>query len=223
MKLDTLAESDKGPYPIPDNLPIEGWPMGCKGLTLDQVQRDTANIGGDRHGIIVDPVNRMLYEFWLTKKVAGRWTANQASIFDLKTNKLRPDGWTSADAAGLPIFPAVVRYDEIKRGAIDHALRVTVVKTRREYVAPATHFASPHTNEEYPRMGERIRLRRDFDISGFSPAAQVVLKALKRYGMFVADNGIDWAISVAPDARIPDMNEEFRKVKGSDFEVVTAP
>jgi len=223
QKLDSPAESDKGPYPIPDNLPIENWPVGCQGMTLDDVQRDKANIGGDRHGIIVDPVNRMLWEFWLTKKVAGGWVANQASIFDLKTNKLRPDGWTSADAAGLPIFPAVVRYDELRRGVIDHAVRVSVVKTRRDYVAPATHYASPHTNEEYPRMGERIRLRRDFDISGFSPNVQVILKALKRYGMFVADNGIDWAISVAPDERIPAMHEELRKVKGSDFEVVTAP
>ncbi len=191
-KLDAQAESDKGPYPIPDNLPIEGWPVGYQGMTLDDVQRDKANIGGDRHGIIVDPVNRMLWEFWLTKKVAGGWVANQASIFDLKTNKLRPDGWTSADAAGLPIFPAVVRYDELKRGVIDHALRVSVRNTRRDYVAPATHYASPHTNEEYPRMGERIRLRRDFDISGFSPSVQVILKALKRYGMFVADNGLEW-------------------------------
>jgi hypothetical protein len=222
-ELDAQAESDKGPYPIPDNLPIENWPVGYQGMTLDDVQRDKANIGGDRHGIIVDPVNRMLCEFWLTKKVAGGWVANQASIFDLKTNKLRPDGWTSADAAGLPIFPAVVRYDELKRGVIDHAVRVSVVKTRRDYAAPATHYASPHTNEEYPRMGERIRLRRDFDISGFSPNAQVILKALKRYGMFVADNGIDWAISVAPDERIPVMHAELRKLKGSDFEVVTAP
>ena len=222
-KLDAPAESDKGPYPIPDNLPIEGWPVGCPGMTLDDVQRDKANIDGDRHGIIVDPLNRMLCEFWLTKKVAGGWVANQASIFDLKTNKLRPDGWTSADAAGLPIFPSVVRYDELKRGVIDHALRVSVRNSRRDYVAPATHYASPHTNEEYPRMGERIRLRRDFDISGFSPIVQVILKALKRYGMFVADNGLEWCISVAPDERIPAMHAELRKVKGSDFEVVTAP
>ena len=223
VKLESPAESDKGPYPIPDNLPIENWPVGCQGMTLDDVQRDKANIDGDRHGIIVDPVNRILWEFWVTKKVAGGWMANQASIFDLKTNKLRPDGWTSADAAGLPIFPAVVRYDELKRGVIDHAVRVSVVKSRRDYVAPATHYASPHTNEEYPRMGERIRLRRDFDISGFSPNVRVILKALKRYGMFVADNGLDWAISVAPDERIPVMHAELRKVKGSDFEVVTAP
>ena len=119
--------------------------------------------------------------------------------FDLKSNRLRPDGWTSSDAAGLPIFPAVVRYDELKRGAIEHALRVTVVKTRRAYVYPATHYASPHTDENLPRMGERIRLRQDFDVSGFSPEVQTILKALKKYGMFVADNGIDWAVSVAPD------------------------
>ena len=144
-------------------------------------------------------------------------------MFDLKSNKLRPDGWTSSDAAGLPIFPAVVRYDELKRGVIEHALRVTVVKTRRAYVYPATHYASPHTDENLPRMGERIRLRQDFDVSGFSPEVQTILKGLKKYGMFVADNGIDWAISVAPDPRIPVLNEELRKIKGSDFEVVTPP
>jgi hypothetical protein len=223
LKLDAQAESDKGPYPIPDNLPIEGWPAGCQGMTLDDVQRDKTNVGGDRHGIIVDPVNRMLYEFFVTKKVGLGWVANQASIFDLKTNKLRPDGWTSADAAGLPIFPAVVRYDELQRGVIDHALRVSVRNSRRDYVAPATHYASPHENEEYPRMGERLRLRRDFDISGFSPNVQVILKALKRYGMFVADNGLEWCISVTPDERIPALHEELRKLKGADFEVVTAP
>ena len=152
------------------------------------------------------------------------WSASQpASVFDLKTNQLRPDGWTSADAAGLPIFPAVVRYDELKRGAVEHALRVTVVKTRREYVAPATHYASRHTNEEYPRMGERIRLRADYDVSGFSPEVQTILKCLKKYGMFVADNGIDWAISVAPDERIPVLHEELRRIKGVNFEVVVAP
>src|SRR5207249_4261733 len=126
----------------------------------------------------------------------------------LKSNKLRPDGWTSSDAAGLPIFPSIVRYDELKRGAVEHALRVTVVKTRREYVYPATHFASKLTDENLPRMGERIRLRQDFDVSGFSQEVQTILKALKKYGMFVADNGIDWAISVAPDPRIPVLNEE---------------
>jgi len=219
------GESDKGPFPAPDNMPIEGWPVyherGGKKLTLDQVQRLKEE--GDRHASVVDPVNRMLYEFYQARKTEGGWEASQASVFDLKSNKLRPDGWTSTDAAGLPLFPSVVRYDELKRGAIEHALRVTVVKTRRAYVYPATHFASSLTDENLPRMGERIRLRQDFDVSGFSPEVQTILKGLKKYGMFVADNGIDWAISVAPDPRIPAMHEELRKIKGSDFEVVTPP
>jgi hypothetical protein len=125
-------ESDKGPFPIPDNVPIEGWPLSYKGQTLDAVQRKQEE--GDRHAIGVDPVNRMLYEFYQLRKTDAGWQAAQASIFDLKSNRLRPDGWTSADAAGLPIFPAVVRYDELKRGSIDHALRVTVPRSRREYV-----------------------------------------------------------------------------------------
>ena len=223
------GESDPGPYPVPDNLPIEGWPVCTlrdphyRGWTLDDMQRDRENRGGDRHGIVVDPVNRMLYEFFGAKRTGRGWTAMQASVFDLKTNQLRPDGWTSADAAGLPIFPAVVRYDELQRGLVEHAMRVTVVKTRRAYVAPATHYASRHTNEDYPRMGERIRLRRDYDISGFSPEAQAILKGLKKHGMFVADNGIDWALSVAPDERIPVLHEELRRVTGAAFEVVTPP
>ena len=223
------AESDKGPFPVADNTPIEGWPSNYQrnpkynNLTLDAVQRDTLNLGGDRHGIILDPVNRMLYEFWILQKTARGWQAAQASTFDLKTNKLRPDGWTSADAAGLPIFPATVRYDELKRGVIEHAMRVTVRRTRRAYVAPATHFASKLTDESLPRMGERIRLRRDFDITGFSPEVQTILKGLQTYGMFVADNGIDWAISVTPDPRIPDLSEELRRIRGSNFEVVVPP
>ena len=220
------GESDRGPYPVPENIPIEGWPgyfdqfQSGKVPSLDQVQRGT---GGDRHGIVVDPASRMLYEFFVLRRTDGGWEAAQASIFDLKTNKLRPEGWTSADAAGLPIFPATVRYDELKRGIVEHAMRVTIRKTRREYVAPATHFASPHTNPEYPRMGERIRLKADFDVSGFSPPVRTILQAVKRYGMLVADNGIEWAISVAPDPRIPNMHEEFRKVRGSAFEVVVPP
>jgi len=223
---DYSGESDKGPFPVPANLPIEGWPAYYQQFksgdvpTLDEVQRGT---GGDRHGIVVDPVNRMLYEFFITRKTDSGWQAAQASIFDLKTNKLRPRGWTSADAAGLPIFPAVVRYDELKRGVIDHAMRVTIRKTRRQFVAPATHFASVHTNPDYPRMGERIRLKADYDVSKFSPEVRTILTGLKRYGMFVADNGIEWAISVAPDPRIPRLHEELRRVKGSAFEVVVAP
>jgi hypothetical protein len=136
---------------------------------------------------------------------------------------LRPDGWTSADAAGLPIYPAVIRYDELKAGRIDHALRVTVRNTRRAYVAPATHFASRQTDENLPRMGERLRLKAEYDLRGFSPEVQTILKGLKQYGMLVADNGIEWAISCAPDERIPALHEELRRVKGAAFEVVERP
>lgn len=223
------AESDKGPFPVPDGMPIEGWPAAYKrdpkyrGLTLDDVQRNKLNAEGDRHGIVVDPVNRKLYEFFVARKTDRGWEAAQASVFDLASNKLRPDGWTSADAAGLPIFPAVVRYDELKRGRVEHALRVTVRRSRRAYVYPATHYASRLTDPNLPRMGERLRLRKDFDTSGFSPEVRTILEGLKKYGMFVADNGIEWAISVTPDERIPDLHRELRKVKGSDFEVVTPP
>lgn len=222
-------ESDKGPFPIPDGVPIEGWPANyqrnpkTKDLTLDDVQRDKLKENGDRHAIVVDPTNRMLYEFYQLKKVDGGWQAACEATFDLKSNKLRPDGWTSSDAAGLPIFPSIIRYDELKRGSIDHAMRVTVVSTRKAYVYPATHFASRKTDENLPRMGERIRLRKDFDTSKFSAEVKVILEGLKKYGMLVADNGIDWALSCAPDPRIPVLHDELRKVKGSDFEVVVPP
>jgi hypothetical protein len=223
------GESDKGPFPVPENTPIEGWPaefqrrQGGEKIILEDVQRDTLKQGGDRHALVVDPTKRMLYEFYQLKKTDAGWQAAQSSIFDLKTNHLRTEEWTSSDAAGLPVFPAVVRYDELQRGIVEHAMRVTVVKTRRAYVYPARHFASRLTDENLPRMGERIRLRQDFDIAGFSPPVQAILKGLKKYGMFVADNGIDWAISVAPDPRIPVLHEELRKIKGSDFEVVQPP
>lgn len=217
-------ESDPGPFPVPDNIPIEGWPAGFqqsgKVPPLEALQRQGS---GDRHGIVVDPVRRMLYEFYVLRRTGDGWQAAQASVFDLKTNRLRPQGWTSADAAGLPIFPAVVRYDELQRGVIDHAMRVTVRRTRRAFVPPATHYASRYTNPEYPRMGERIRLKADFDVSGFSPPVQAILRGLKRYGMFVADNGIEWAISVAPDPRIPNLHAELRRVQGGSFEVVVPP
>lgn len=222
-------ESDKGPFPVPDDMPIEGWPAHYKrspalrGLTLDDVQRDKRKQDGDRHALVIDPVNRMLYEFYQAKKTNRGWQTAQASVFDLKTNKLRPADWTSADAAGLPIFPAVVRYDELQRGMVDHAMRLTVTKTRRAYVYPARHYASRRTDKNLPRMGERLRLKQNFDISGFSPPVQAILKGLKKYGMFVADNGIDWAISVAPDERIPNLHEELRKIKGAAFEVVQKP
>ncbi len=219
------SESDQGPFPVPDNLPIEGWPANYwgKNIKLDDIQCDKLHEGGDRHGIVVDPVHGMLYEFYQTVKTARGWQVSQASIFDLRSNKLRPEGWTSADAAGLPIFPAVVRYDELMHGIVKHAMRVTVRRSRRAYVHPATHFASRLDNPNLPRMGERIRLKADYPIEGFSPNVQAVLKGLKKYGMFVADNGLEWAISVAPDPRIPPMHEEFRHIKGSAFEVVEPP
>ncbi len=222
-------ESDKGPYPAPDNMPIEGWPANYRrdpalqALSLDDVQSDKLNQGGDRHAIVVDPRGGMLYEFFGTKKGDAGWQASCAAIFNLKSNDLRPDGWTSADAAGLPIFPAVIRYDELKAGKITHAMRVTVRNTQRAYVAPATHFASNKTDPNLPRMGERLRLKADFDVRPFSPPVQTILKGLQQYGMLVADNGIEWAISCAPDERIPVLHEELRKIKGSAFEVVQPP
>ena len=207
-------ESDRGPFPVPDNAPIEDWPLN--GTKLDTIQREGR---GDRHMLVVDPANRMLYEFYQGRKTADGWQAAQASIFDLKTNKLRPDGWTSSDAAGLPVFPATIRYDEVERGMVEHAMRFTVKNTRRAYVYPATHQASRKTDVNLPRMGERYRLRADFDIRGFSPHTQAVLKGLKKYGMFMADNGGDWRLSVAPDSRIKGL-QELRRVKGKDFEVI---
>lgn len=207
-------ESDKGPLPIPDNAPIEGWPI--HGGPLGELQRHGK---GDRHVLVVDPTNRMLYELFAARRAAVGWEAAQVSVFDLKTNRLRPDGWTSADAAGLPIFPAVARYDECERGLVEHPLRVTVRRTRRAYVYPAAHYASRHRNPNYPRMGERLRLRADFDITGFHPHVQAILKGLKKYGMFVADNGLDWRISIAPDRRIQGL-DQLKRVKGRDFEVI---
>ena len=207
-------ESDPGPFPVPDNAPIEGWPLS--GESLAAIQREG---GGDRHMLVVDPINRTVFEFYTGRKTAVGWIAAQASIFDLKSNKLRPDGWTSSDAAGLPIFPSIVRFDEVERGMVEHAIRFTIRNSRRAYVYPATHFASNKTSDNLPRMGERFRLRADFDISRFSPHPQAILKGLKKYGMLVADNGGDWRISVAPDSRIKDL-DELRRVKGKDFEVI---
>jgi len=223
--LDYPAESDPGPYPVPDNAPIENWPIGINedtkalpkpGQTLEQFQREGS---GDRHVIVVDAVNGKLYEFWQARRTDAGWQASNAAVFDLKSGALRPERWTSADAAGLPIFPAVVRYDECERGMVEHAMRFTVRRTRRAYVLPATHWASPSRDPSFPRMGERFRLRADFDISGFPPHARAVLKGLQKYGMFVADNGSDWFMSIAPDRRLKGL-ESLGRLKGSDFEVV---
>ncbi|MGI9424901.1 MAG: hypothetical protein ACR2PA_17015 [Hyphomicrobiaceae bacterium] len=199
-------ESDPGPYPIPDNPPIEGGPRSK----------------GDRHVIVLDYHNKKLYELYSAYRTRQGWTAGSGAVFDLTTNKLRPAGWTSADAAGLPIFPGLVRYDEVvRRGRIGHALRFTVRKTRRAYIHPARHFASRRTDENLPPMGLRVRLRADYDMSRFPKSVQVILQALKTYGMILADNGGDWYISGAPH---PNWNDDelrwLKKVKGRDLEAV---
>ena len=223
--LDYASESDPGPFPLPDEAPIENWPLARNenlkalpqpGETLDHFQR---NAQGDRHVLVVDPANGTLYEFYGTKRTDDGWQALQASTWNLRTGALRKEGWTSVDAAGLPVFPAVVRYDECARGMVEHAMRFTVRRTRRAYVLPATHWASQSRDPAHPRMGERFRLRADFDVSGFPPHVQAILKGLKTYGMFVADNGSDWWMSIAPDRRLEGL-EALRRVKGGDFEVV---
>ena len=210
--VDYSDESDPGPMPIPLSAPIEG------GSTTDPNPSS-----GDRHLLVVRQGDCTLYELYNTVREGDGFRVSSSAIWPLGANHIRPAGWTSADAAGLPIFPAVIRYDELKRGVIDHAMRVTVRRTRRAYVYPATHFASRLTDENLPRMGERIRLKKEFDISKFSPEVQTILTGLKRYGMLVADNGNEWAISCAPDPRIPVLHAELRKINGSDFEVVVPP
>lgn len=199
-------ESDPGPYPIPPDAPIEGGPSS----------------DGDRHILVVDIDNKLLYEVYDAHPAGTGWTAGSGAIFDLTSNTRRPAGWTSADAAGLPIFPGLARYDEVvERGEIKHALRFTVHRTQRTYIPPATHFASDDTNPDLPPMGLRVRLRADFDITPFTPHVQVILRALKKYGMFVADNGADWYISGAPDSRWDDDElHALDQVKGHNFEVV---
>jgi hypothetical protein len=199
-------ESDAGPYPIPDEPMIEGGPDG----------------DGDRHILMVDRDTCTLYElFYAVPQDDGTWAAGGGAIFDLTSNALRPESWTSADAAGLPILPGLVRYDEVASGAINHALRFTAPETRQAYVWPARHYASDLTDENYPPLGQRFRLKADYDISGFSPEVQVILTALKKYGMMLADNGSSWFISGAPDERWNnDVLGELKQLQGNDFEAV---
>ena len=207
ITFDYEDESDPGPYPIPPGAEMEG------GYNSD----------GDRHILVLDEDHCILYETWSTYPQAdGSWHAGSGAIFDLQSNALRPSGWTSADAAGLPILPGLVRYDEVASGEIRHAIRFTVPKTRAGGGWPARHYASNLTELNYPPMGQRFRLKTDFDISGFSPTVQVILRALKRYGMILADNGSAWFISGAPDSRWNNdvLVEELGQVKGSDFEAV---
>jgi hypothetical protein len=200
-------ESDRGPYPIPRNAPIEGGP----------------NADGDRHVLIVDRDRCRLYELFDAHPVDGgaRWRAGSGAIFNLRSNRLRPRGWTSADAAGLPILPGLARHEELRRGGIDHALRFTAPRTRKAFIAPARHFASSSDDPALPPMGLRVRLKRSFDTSRFPPQARAVLTALKRYGMLLADNGSPWFISGAPSPGWDnDQLHTLRQVRGRDFEVV---
>ncbi len=194
-------ESDPGPYPIPPNAPVEG--------------------GGDRHVLVAQEGTCMLYELYKAHHKGAGWTAASGAIFNLASNALRPEGWTSADAAGLPIFPLLVRYPEVQAGQIDHALRVTVPESQRGYIHPATHFASSSSDPNLPPMGLRLRLKAGYSLAGFSGESLIVLEALKRFGLIVADNGSPWFLTGAPDPRWNDANlEEIKQVPGSEFEAV---
>lgn len=206
VRFEYAAESDPGPYPIPPGAPIEGGPNG----------------NGDRHLLVIDRDDWKLYELFAAYPEGKGYRAGSGAIFDLRSNRLRPAGWTSADAAGLPIFPGLVRYDEaVGRRSIRHALRFTVRQTRRAYVFPARHRASRSADPSLPPMGMRVRLKAGYDVSRFPPTARVILQALKTYGMLLADNGGDWFLSGAPDPR---WNEgelaTLKRVAGKDFEVV---
>lgn len=199
-------ESDPGPYPVPPNPPIEGGPDG----------------DGDRHVLLLDRDHWKLYELYKVFPDGQGYRAGSGAIFDLNSNRLRPAGWTSADAAGLPIFPGLVRYDEVvEQKSIRHALRFTVRRTRRAFISPARHYASSSNDANLPPMGMRVRLKASYDISRFPPTVQVVLQALKTYGMICADNGSDWFISGTHDERWNnDEMAAIQRVTGKDLEVV---
>ncbi|MEA2127866.1 MAG: hypothetical protein QOJ85_757 [Solirubrobacteraceae bacterium] len=207
VTFDFASESDRKPYPIPPNAPIEGG----------------RGSSGDRHVIVVDRSACKLYELYAAYPLNGgaSWKAGSGAIWSLRSNHLRPKTWTSADAAGLPILPGLARYDEVKRGAINHALRFTVSRTRKAFVYPARHVASSDTDPNLPPMGMRFRLKASFPVSRFPRQSRIVLRALQRYGMLVADNGSDWYVSGAPN---PGWNNDdlhsLGGVHGSDFEVV---
>jgi hypothetical protein len=219
VSFDYADESDRGRYPIPPRVPIEG------GRGSD----------GDRHVIVVDRSRCRLYELFdahpptreravrasLRGPGGARWHAGSGAIFNLRSNRLRPRGWTSADAAGLPILPGLARYPEVRRGRINHALRFTASRTRRAFIYPARHFASSLTGRDLPAMGQRLRLKRGYDISRFPRQSRIVLRALKRYGMILADNGSSWYVSGAPSRGWDnDDLHSLHGVPGSAFEVV---
>ena len=206
VTFDYADESDPGPYPIPPGAPIEGGPNG----------------NGDRHVLVVDNAACKLYEMWDSHPNAdGTWHAGSGALFDLCGYALRPLTWTSADAAGLPILPGLVRYEEVAAGEIAHALRFTAPQTRNQFVWPARHQASSRTGSNYPPMGQRFRLKASVNIASFGPNVQVILRALKKYGMFLADNGSSWYLSGAPDPRWSDDElHQLGQLHGSDFEAV---
>jgi hypothetical protein len=216
--------SPNGRYPIPSNMPVEGWPKETGSLTLQQWQMDVNNDGGDRHSIIVAPGVGSIWETWLTRLTQTGWEASNGAKFNLNSNALRPSGWTSGDAAGLPMFPAIVRYDECQRGMVEHALRLVVAKTRRQFIYPATHYASSiaATSINYPAMGQRMRLKANFVIpSNWTIEEKAVLRALQKYGAMVADNGNFFSVSVCPDDRFSDDAFSHLSSVGIDnFEVV---
>lgn len=217
-------ESDPGPYPIATNTPIETWPSETGGMTLESWQEN--DDGSDRHAIIVRSGTGDLWETWRTLRSGASWQAANGATFNLGTNALRPAGWTSADAAGLPMFPALVRYDECERGMVEHACRVVVARTRREYIYPATHYASTTsaTQTNVPAMGQRLRLKASFEIpENWTKQERAVLLGLKKYGAIVADNGGFFSISVTPDNRWPaGCFDHLAGIGITNFEVVRA-
>ena len=201
VRFDYANESDRGPYPIPLRPKIEA--------------------GGDRHILVVDRDACRLYELYDVRRVNGFWEAGSGAIWDLHSNRLRPNGWTSADAAGLPILPGLVRYTEVAGGLINHALRFTAPRTRNAHIFPARHHAGESSSPSLPPMGLRVRLKASYNIAGFSPKNQVILTALKYFGMILADNGSPWFVTGVSDRRFneEDLNQ-LKRVKGLDFEVV---
>jgi len=221
--VDYPDESDPSPYPIPPNMPIEGWPTQTEPLTLLQWQEDVNNTGGDRHSIVVQPGAGDTWETWEALLAGGtNWQAANGAKFNLNTNGLRPAGWTSGDAAGLSMFPALPRYDECERGMVEHACRLVVQHSRNQYIYPATHYASTNTSPNEPSMGQRLRLKSSFVIpSNWAKEETAILLALKKYGALVADNGNFFSISVTPDDRWPSNAFDHISTVGiTNFEVV---
>jgi hypothetical protein len=201
-------ESDRGPFPIPAGAPVEGGPRS----------------DGDRHVLVVDRSSCMLYELYrgfAQRRGGPRWNAGSGAKWDLRSTALRPDSWTSADAAGLPIFPGLVRYDEVASGQLDHAIRVTFDSTRNAWVHPASHCAGDTANPEAPAMGTRLRLKPGYGLGHFSGAAKTIAEAMKHYGLIVADNGSNWYFSGTSDRRWDDENlDQLKRIPGDAFEVV---